>query len=320
LAGLRVRLLTELGRIEEAIACGRDYLELCQSEQLVTSDAGIVIGLAQAFAAAGRFPEALSTLEPFIDSREKLGCEGLALGILYETRARLAIRAGDRGGFERSAELCAHEYRKANNPALIARFARLLEDARQHELGDIESAPDVRELLLSLPPESEYNTVHSRILECVDDGDRARCALTLLLQSTEGITGYLYGVRDGRAVLLAALPEPPADAELAQWVDECLQSELESGENATVDDGADALGGSRTDAARAYFDEERRCFEPVFLFATQGSAAQIAAILVLHMPAGPRVIPPRPLLEELAHELLDHGDVSGIVVDDVATG
>jgi hypothetical protein len=38
------------------------------------------------------------------------------------------------------------------------------------------------------------------------------------------------------------------------------------------------------------------------------------------MPAGPRVIPPRPLLEELAHELLDHGDVSGIVVDDVATG
>jgi tetratricopeptide (TPR) repeat protein len=307
LAGLRVRLLAELGRVEDAVAWGRNYFEIYQA------DPAIGVGLAQALAAAGEHQEALRTLDPIIAASEQLGSAGHALGVLYEARARIAIRMSDREGFERFAELCGSEYRKARNAALTARFGRLLEDAREHEVGGIESAAEIRELLQQPAPESEYNTVHSRILECVDESDRARCALTLLLQSTDSAVGYLYGVRDGRPVLLAAVPEPPADDDVVHWVEECLHAELECGVGAPVDSLA---GETRSEVAVQFSDSEGRHLEPIFLFASQQRPLQIAAVLALHVPPGPRTLPSRHLLEELANELLQHGDVNGLHVGD----
>jgi tetratricopeptide (TPR) repeat protein len=306
LAGLHVRLLAELGRVDEAVSCGRQYFERYRA------DWAIGIGLAQALAAAGEYEQALATLEPIIDSSVALGSAGFALGVLYEARARIAIRMGDRAGFARFAELCAAEYKRARNSALTARFTRLLEDAREHEVGDAKSALEICEILQQPANESEYNTVHSRILECVDESDRARCALTLLLQSTDSAVGYLYGVRDGQPVLLAAVPEPPVGDTVSQWVDECLQAELATGADATQDN----LGGeTRSELAVQFSDSEGRHLEPIFLYAMQQRPLQIAAVLALHMPTGARTLPSRHLLEELANELLQHGDVNGLRVE-----
>jgi tetratricopeptide (TPR) repeat protein len=316
LAGAHVRLLAELGRTKEAVERGRHYLELHEREQLSAVDPGLWVGLSQALAEAGEHAQAVRTIETLIDSNRELGCAGLALGMLYETRARIASRMRDPVAFERFAELCATEYKKAHNPALSARFARLLEDARQHEIREVEPTPEIRELLQLSQAESEYDTVHSRILECIDDGDRGRCVLTLLLQSTRSNIGYLYGVRDGRAELLAALPEPPADDAVVDWVNKSLQAELGSAEIGTADADGDA---TRTEEAPLYTDPEERRLELVFLFATQQLTLQIVAVLVLHMPPGPRTLPSRQLCQQLANELLEHGDVSGLSVGEAAT-
>jgi hypothetical protein len=234
--------------------------------------------------------------------------------VLYETRARIAIWMDDLPAFEVFAERCTQEYRQARNPALSARLARLVEEARQHEIGGDEPIPEIKEILAPAHSDTAYNTIHSRILECVDEEDRARCALTLLLQSTESGLGYLYGVRDGRAVLLAALPEPPADPDLTRWVDECLQAELNAGAATAVED--EETDDTRSEVAARYIDQDGREIEPIFLVATQKQARRIAGVLALHMAPGPRTLPTRPLLAELANELLEYGDVSGLGADD----
>jgi tetratricopeptide (TPR) repeat protein len=317
IAGLHVRVLSELGRHDEAVASGRKYLELMRREQLAAPDHGIAIGLAHALAARGDHQEALSTIEPVIESAERVGSAGLALGVLYETRARIAIRMRDTDALARYAELCGAEFKKARNPALSARLARMFDEANQQEGEHFDAPLELRELMAAeTETETGYNTVHSRIMECVDDSDRARCALTLLLQSTDSGTGYLYGVRKGRAVLLAALPEAPADEALDRWVEERMESELAASESATVDAFADE---TRTDANPPYSDAEGRCMEPTFLFANRAHEQWLAAILVLHLPTGPRTLPSKALLEEIANELIEHGDVDGIRADDPVT-
>jgi hypothetical protein len=157
--------------------------------------------------------------------------------------------------------------------------------------------------------ESSQNSVHSRILECVDESDRARCALTLLLQSTESASGYLYGVRDGRAQLLAALPDTLAADGVIEWAQQCLEREVGARGPATTLGSADPV---------RYTDSEGRLLEPVFLFATQSQGIQIAALLALHVPPGGHP-PPRQLLEEIADELVLHGDVTGLELEEVST-
>ena len=320
LAGVHLRLLAELGRIEEGATRGRRYLELCQHEQLGSQTQDLTLGLCAVFSAAGQWEDAVRTIEARIEASVALGSAGMSLGVLYEARARLAVRMADPAGFEHFAELCAAQYKLARNAVLNARFARLLEDARQQDVGTLEPAVELRALLQLPAEETEYNTVHSRLVECVDDGDRARCALSLLLQSTESGAGLLFGVRDGRATLLAALPEGPDDPALARWVDECLSTGFAGDVTVTAHGGdGDGDGPTRTGEAVQYFDSEGRCLEPVFMIAGDSGPSRVAAVLVLHIAPGQRTVPSRMLLGELARELLEYGDVTGLTIEEAVT-
>jgi hypothetical protein len=310
-----VRLLVELGRVEEAVRVGGEYLALFERERLVQPDHAVSLGMAQALCAAGQHASAVRTIESAIAESEQLGSIGLALGQLYETRARIAIRMQDRQSYERFSQACAKEYKRSYNPALGARFAKLVEDARQDDLTDVELPVEMRELLLSAEGADEYNTVHSRILECVDDADRARCALTLLLQSTESAAGYLFGVLAGRPTLLAALPELAADDRLMAWVEARLTLERELSGDVTGDQADD----DRPSVSERFTESDGRTLEAVFLLGSVERETRIAAVLVLHVPPGPRILPPRPLMTEIAEELLGHGDVTGIQLDEAAT-
>jgi hypothetical protein len=63
-------------------------------------------------------------------------------------------------------------------------------------------------LVQALAAEAQNSTVVSRILECVDASDRARCALTMLLQSSDCYLGHLYGVQGESLRALAGVPQP----------------------------------------------------------------------------------------------------------------
>ena len=75
------------------------------------------VALAQALAGAGEHAEAVRMIEPVIEAGEALGVAGLALGVRYEARARIAIRMQDRRGVRPLRTSCADEYKKSKNPA-----------------------------------------------------------------------------------------------------------------------------------------------------------------------------------------------------------
>jgi hypothetical protein len=310
LAGAHVALLGELGRLDEALDQGQAYIELCEREQIVGTDDELVMAFARALARVGRHAEAVERIERAITSAQALRIEGLALGALYETRTRIATWMNDAPSFDRFSALCAIEYKKAHNPALSARFARLIDEGRQHEMASLPPTPIMRDLLDSLDTEGGHDTIRSRMLECVDDHDRARCALTLLLQNTDSCAGYLYGVCDGQAKLLAALPSDQSDPGLTDWIDQRLRMEVQSDATATG-----SLDGESDDVSERYRDAEGRSLEPVFLLARDDEAMKIAAVLALHVSSGPRTMIDRDLLAEIAKELLDRGDVTGVSVE-----
>jgi tetratricopeptide (TPR) repeat protein len=317
LAASQVALLMEVGRAQDAVALGRKYAEVCRREQLDSLDRWVYISLALALARVGEFREALELMDGVIAGCERRHMGGLSIGAVYEQRARIAIWMKDSDAFAHYSGLCAAEYKKGRNPALNAKYARLMEESRQGEPQPSLPPRAAGDLLDGAQSETGFETIQSRMLECVDESDRARCALTILLQSSDSFAGYLFGVRESELVPLAGLPELGRDVEdgLARWLRACLKAEIESQASATATaDGEDE--DQSMEPAMRYTDGDGRCFEPIFLVGKREGEdeARIAAVLAMQIAPGPRTVPPKELLAEIADQLFEHGDVTGVAV------
>jgi tRNA A-37 threonylcarbamoyl transferase component Bud32 len=351
LAAQHIKLLRELGRRDEALARAQEYMARAHTDELTMAQRFILMESAVTFATAQQPEQALAIIEPLIQHIESIGARGLALGVFFEARARIAIALRDREGFERAAESCAREYQRGQNAAVSAKFARLMDEARAHDLAPAEAASF--EIAMRLQPETveqdQNNTIVSRILECVDASDRARCALTMLLQSTDSYLGHLYGVQGDRLVALAGLPTIEAEPDLEQWLWRWLSAEREiaahpatSSEDDdydTVDTAGGALDGDdyeTVDSAGApadedgtptvvggkpvhgispeYVDADGKRYHAVMVIQEKSGVRRIAAVLSLHVESGFRRRPPARLLTQVANQLLAHGDVSGAIL------
>jgi tetratricopeptide (TPR) repeat protein len=313
LAAMRIDLLSELGRHDEAVAEGRRYLEICEREQVETLHQSVHVAMAQALARAGEHAAAVRMIDEVIAVAEKLGVEGLALGVRYEARARIALAMEDRAAFDHFAACCANEYGKSKNPILTAKFMRLIEHGMQNRPLGTPLPAHLIDVVAVPSTGGEYETVQSRMLECVDRSDRARCALTLLLQSSESLGGYLYGLDDaGGPDLLSAVPDIPPDEGLCAWIAASVQAELDVQMGPTLTgEGDDAT----VDVAPRYTDPTGRAFEPVWLVAADSEGElRIAGVLALQVMTGPRTVPPRSLLSQIARQLLEHRDVHGALM------
>ena len=334
LGAQHIRLLRELGRTQEAVELGQGYVEVANMHELSSAQRYIYMEQARTLAVAGRHAEALAIADPLIEHMESSGSSGLALGTFFEARAHIAIAMGDREGFERAAARCAREYKKGNNPAISAKFARLMERAHQQGL-----APAGAELENSLrvvvdPGQDETidSTIVSRILECVDTFDRARCGLTILLQSSDAYLGYLYGVNERGLVALAGLPDSVAEPALEQWLASWVNAEQEFAlQAATVTTATISVEPPATEmitvtasqppeepAGRSgvppeYVDAEGRRFYPVMLLHEQDGQRKLAAVLAMQAELKRRR-PPALLLAQIASQLLSHNDVQGVTL------
>ena len=310
-AAAHVTLLADLGRLEEAVRHSWQYLAICDREQLVGRKMLLQRDFAPVLARAGHHREAVELSDAAIAFSESWSTGGLALGIFYEKRAEVAMYMGDREQFLRAFERCAIEYKKGQNPTLSAKLARLLDRARA--VG-CEPGEPARELVAALVPhehESAHDTVRGRLLECTAPEERARCALTILLQSAESCAGYLYGVRDSQVVALCALPEPSSDAALALWVQQQLIAEVAaSGEDTDESSGPTPS----PPVAPQYTDADGRRFRAIPLVGEHEAQQRIAAILVLQATGNEHRPPPRYMLFEIANRLLEHGDVTGALL------
>jgi hypothetical protein len=334
IAAAHVRIVRGLDDTQAALSHAERYIAICDREQLSTCDRTLRMELALTLARVGQHEPALKTIDPLIATAESMGSTGLALGVFYEARARIAIAMGDRASFESSSAQCAREYKKGRNSALSAKFARLLEDGRRQGLVEGDPASGTIEPLGS-SPETEYNTVSNRIIECVDGPDRARCALTMLLQSTDTYVGYLYGVEASELTPLAGLPELRAEESLECWLQHWVRAEQELasqapvtlgtatmsepppllGENDSETQGTCSLDGeSRNEVSAYYSDLEGRRFKAVLLVGQLETERRIAAVLALQVMSRQYGRPSDQLLSRIADQLLENRDVEGVLL------
>jgi hypothetical protein len=292
-------------------------MALCEREDLMTSQ-GLQLGLAYAYALAlrGDHAEAVRLADGAIASMHAEGASAVLFGVAFETRARIALASGDDAGYQRFAELCGREFGQVKNPVLNARLARLLDDARTSP-SVAPRTPHAGPALTSASADSEYHTIYSRLHECYDRADRARCALTMLLQQLESFEGYLYGADPAGVTLLASLPDGPPEAELESWVARWSAAEIAS-LTAEVDtgDGDDVSSPSIPDR---YIDQDGRRFAPIVLYARSELQCRLAAVLAMHMDQPGQPLPDRELGTRIANQLLEHRDVEGVVLEEART-
>jgi uncharacterized protein YidB (DUF937 family) len=337
-AEAHVRILHALGRLDEAVAIGDAYIAICNRDQLTPMDRFIHREMSLVLAHTGQSERALGLIDPLIVDAERLGAGGLSLGVLYEARARIALFMADREGFERASERCAIEYRKGNSPVLSARFARLVEDASHQQIQPAEAVRELTEFMQTAQSESEHNTVRGRLFECIDRADRARCSLTILLQTTETFQGYLFGVDAANLTLLGGIPDAAPQAGLGHWLETWVAAErqldafstsagsdtvsqrarkraargADSEESVTGTDSVETDSqASQHEVPSSYVDADGRCFEAIMLVGEYRKQARVAAVLALHVTRDRQRRPPRSLLAEIACHLLEQNDVSG---------
>jgi len=249
---------------------------------------------------------------------EQLGFQGVSLATMYEARARIAIAMDDEPAFQSAVERCAAEYKKGKSPALTAKIARLLDEARKLEVLVTEPPPAAMELFEHTQTATELHTVQSLMQECKGDRDRGRVALTLLLNGSTSQAAHLYGVRQAGLTYLASLPQDENDTAMHAWLEASLRAELETFE---ITETATVAGGSgerpEESGPGRYTNARGQTFEAIFLEQREvtednGQKTLIVAVVALHVPYGLRTVPPKDLLTQIAEQLLEHGDVVGI--------
>jgi hypothetical protein len=301
-------LLNALGRHAEAAAIGRDYMERSRARGLELADcAAIVRPLAEALARNGDGREAAELSEALIAHYEGIGAGGLLLGSCYETRARVAIAGRDARGFEHWLTRCRTEYERARNPALGRKLGRLQREAQlAHMAAPLTSIdPPPRDEADPPEPEAVQGTAVSRMAECVDGEERARCTLTLLLEETGATQGHLYGWLSGRLNHLAAMPETPPPAALESALQSYVEGELRAADTT-------AAGGAAGPRDGPFVQSGLAGLRPILLCALRDGESVVVAVAVLSPGAGAGRKPSSKLLATLAQSLLEHDDVDAL--------
>jgi hypothetical protein len=140
-------VLLRLGDCNAARASATAALETCARRGVVSISDGLVFMLALAETKCGDPHTACARIERLIEQQIEFGVTGLKLGLIYETRAQIAIWSHDEPAFEHFARLTAHQYRYGARCPLGARYDALIHEARRY---GIEPAIQV----LSLEPPS----------------------------------------------------------------------------------------------------------------------------------------------------------------------
>jgi serine/threonine-protein kinase len=308
IASRHLHVLRQLGRGDLAVAKAREYLQLGAELELGVHD--LCPAAALALAQFGHYADALHVLGAQLDFAEQQGRTGFAIGSLYEVRAKIALMMDDRENFDAAVLRCAQAFEPDKYPAMRTMLTRLVDEGRHHGVVPNEAVASIRQSTQPSPSETEYETIHSRIAECVDMPDRARCALTLLLQSTFASAGYLYGTAKGRTLqLIAALPDPPSD-DLERWIQQYSREAFDTEDDVTGSV-TESTGEAKALVPMRFHEPDGRTFDAALLFDETKEGRVLVAALVLQVDALSRTLPSLDLRSRIARELTGHGDVLG---------
>ena len=313
-AAAHIELLTLLGRADDALKFAEEYSKVCQREGLVRAGRGIERTAVLALVAAGRLNDAHERAERLIEAERGDGVAGTILTLTYDAAARVAMARRDADGFARWAGLVAEDCRRTDNPALKARYARLLRDASgigMRTAGALFTVADNRSIV---PSETTMDVVSSRLLTCTDTKTRAASCLSLLLEETCSDEGFLFFPRDGGIEQVAALPLTEASPELLGQVEAQLKAQVEPADETAV---------FATKMAKDELDELERDdsvlpgeFDIHVLLAVRGSDLLAAGAAALRRHDGRRAELSTELLSRIATTLIENADVEPLTCGD----
>jgi hypothetical protein len=322
IAAAHVHVLVSLGRIDEAVELGFRHMQVCQELEL-SGYSRVAQATVEALIAAERAAEAIELTDALLADAEQRQVRGLALGALFELRARAAAASGDEPAFYDFCDRCAEEYHADRNPALAARYQRMFRDV-QRRLTQLHPA-NVNAFAVDPTAggsHSVMSSVYSRLLECQDGAGRALCALTILAEHMGAAQGYLYCLRAGQLELVCALAEGAPPEGLLPMVEQCLARALEpSKPRSDSGAGADSAASVPITHVSARPEElgpgtvavlmETRVTTMYSILLASKSEGQlvIAGVAVLGIGSMQPRMPPDALVDSLASALLEQDDV-----------
>jgi hypothetical protein len=329
---LRIELLTSLGESERAFTLAREMLAEAEAHGLEVRDpVPMMVAMARLETLHGQYGQGVARLERLIEARTATGPGGLELGVLYEQRARLALIAGDREGFERFATGAAERLGRHRHPALLGRLQQLIADARVAEqpispelARSADAGPTMTSALSSVG-----NSVYTVLGACRGSEDRARRALDLLVREAEAAGGYLFGVAAGGLQLLASKHVPAIDVTLERAVAAHMQAILreDDHDDATRVDGPAApdvdsthlelggvLGPETTEAVTVTeLRHKGHRLRPFMLRSVEGANIRLGGVVLLTGSDERELHVSWEMLNAVSHALLQAGDVVAAV-------
>lgn len=289
LAGAHLRTLSELGQHEEAIRLGSVYLQQAEGLELGFVRNYIRMPLSLALSKAREHAAAVALAETVIDDFVRLGSTGLNLAAAYETRARIALEAGDEASFERHSALFAEQSR-----------GRLLSTKYQRAAARQSTAdPSV------LDEFSIVSQFTSTLENCQTSAQRARCGLEYLGRQSGASAGLLYTNSDSGLICTASFGELEPSPELDRWAREYFERELED----EADDTAAFSEPPDEDAPDARFTEEGQRLVPVLLSHQAKRGFAITGVALLITDADTHFTYPSRIAAELSRSVASAGDV-----------
>lgn len=209
-AASHLAVLQERGDLERARLLGREYFAAAQRADLRDSGNIIAQRLALIEAQLGDACAARELAHGALRWIEMLDAKGMRAGLAYEACARVALLTNDPDGFRAHLRACAQQYLVRKNPALCARYDRIVRDARAAGMRVDAS------LLASPMSKASFDAreVDVQLREAATLGARHAALLALIVRHAGARAGALYLDDAGHMLLKTTLNESAWPAQL----------------------------------------------------------------------------------------------------------
>ena len=307
-AGFALDALLQLGRLEEVLARGREWLAIGERAG-VDAVAMIQLPMCIADALLGYGGRALEQCDRIVRASEEHKTRGLYLGLGYEVRARIAIVAGDAEAFRDAFATCAEAYGASKGSPLGARLERLTTEARRARLHGVSDEPvDAGRVTVA--------RVQQELAAQLVPAERAAQALRLVLEASGAIAGFLYGVRAAEIEALADnAPDRDARPEIEAMLRNSMLGDNEQERTVALTQ-AEQDAASQVGTATAVTDALGLRYYPFALVGSHddGHRPLLAAVVALAFPDGRCGTLAQATASAIGAELLAHRDVTGLTL------
>ncbi len=265
-----------LGRGQQALERARDDHRRALQHELEGMYYTTERVLALALAEAGELEQAVEHADRQLEEQHAAGVTGVLLGVAHETRARVALKAGDQKAFEEHAAQCAEHYRAGHNATLSAKYERLMREARMADVGVSEVLERAAMRTFTAVSAAE-STIATMLGRCAGPAERAERALHLISEGSEVRSAFLFVVREAGPELVATRGAAEAPADLESHVRQYLTAELEDADTAT----ATVFDDPEAEDNRGWAGVAGECLVPVLLSHPEPEGPVVTGMAVL---------------------------------------